>query len=997
MQTSFSTNEDTPLTVSADVSDADADAITLQLLIAPSHGTLTVDQQATPPTITYTPASDFYGSDTLTVGAIDARGAQSANVVLSITVLSVVDPIAPAADMVTAPENGVRVLTAAELLANDLDEGEVSFVSVDATSAQGASVTITGADLSYDPGTQFDGLAVGETATDTFNYVAGGSGGTGSTTVTLTIIGANDAPVLSGMNTVTSSCRTNEPIGGSFSAGDVDGDPLVYSVTGGDCPPGISLDAGGVLGECPALGVACAAEISISDGTSAVTGSLTIGSNTVFVAEGGSGTGTSFADALGTITDGFLAVRPEGMGFDVTKDIWVQQGRYVGGPTGPSGGAPILAAGSLLDGFYGLKLYGGFSGSEVFYSDRGVPAQPSVLDGDSDGQPGRTAGSDTAHLLVLENLTDFLMDGFVLKNGYSNEGSGGAAAVISIGSFMTFRYVAFVGNEVQYIAPSGPTGLSINARGGAVFIENSPSVFFEHCTFSNNIAVGSASSGGAPGQGLGGALYARNSNVITIADSVFLTNFATNFGWEEGNNLSRASGKVGGGALYFDNVQAPTISRSFFADNHAQADIGETATVALVAGGRGGDAAGGAIRFDTRGTVSASTFIHNSAEAGTGGEPLEYTFEGPGGGGSGGAGGDAFGGAIAAEGAGFAGTLQGRFYANYLDAGIGRPGAQGMTGGTGGNGAKSGDALGGAIWIASATSTPPLTSIINSTFDANYAVSPRSGRGGAGGTMLTPNQPGCAGGNGAPAGVATGGTIAWGGGPGRISYVTVTKGEAYSGGLGVGGLGSPGTGTESGVFGANGIDGASGPTALFGGLAPTQDGALLVSSSVFYANTPLPLPSTGAFTGYDVSHVCADADFGASSAVLSSNPFTAATNQSNHLFLDATNGAACFALGDSALDGWQDKSTLATLVLDDGQPAPDAGAHTAPSEGVIERAQLSSTGELTKSVLGFSGTCTMHSTTGFFSVPANEASSMTAATTSVVLMCGGAHTSLSTN
>jgi VCBS repeat-containing protein len=49
---------------------------------------------------------------------------------------------------------------------------------------------------SYDPNGQFEGLAVGETANDTFTYtISDGTGGTDTATVTITINGANDAPV----------------------------------------------------------------------------------------------------------------------------------------------------------------------------------------------------------------------------------------------------------------------------------------------------------------------------------------------------------------------------------------------------------------------------------------------------------------------------------------------------------------------------------------------------------------------------------------------------------------------------------------------------------------------------------------------------------------------------------------------------------------------------------------------------------------------------------
>ena len=59
-------------------------------------------------------------------------------------------------------------------------------------------ISVQSAGVSYDPGTLFDYLAVGETATDTFSYVVTDeNGATDTETVTVTITGTNDRPVAS--------------------------------------------------------------------------------------------------------------------------------------------------------------------------------------------------------------------------------------------------------------------------------------------------------------------------------------------------------------------------------------------------------------------------------------------------------------------------------------------------------------------------------------------------------------------------------------------------------------------------------------------------------------------------------------------------------------------------------------------------------------------------------------------------------------------------------
>jgi VCBS repeat-containing protein len=101
------------------------------------------------------------------------------------------------------------------LLANDIDADNDSLAvhSVSATSASGAVVTLSGTNITYDPThvTALQALAVGETATDTFDYtVSDGHGGTDTATVTLTVAGVNDAPVVqTGVSTKQANLANN--------------------------------------------------------------------------------------------------------------------------------------------------------------------------------------------------------------------------------------------------------------------------------------------------------------------------------------------------------------------------------------------------------------------------------------------------------------------------------------------------------------------------------------------------------------------------------------------------------------------------------------------------------------------------------------------------------------------------------------------------------------------------------------------------------------------
>ncbi|MGL4238360.1 ExeM/NucH family extracellular endonuclease, partial [Tabrizicola sp.] len=137
-------------------------------------------------------------------------------------------------DTAATSENGVLALSAATLLANDREfDGQTTTITAVSDSTAGATVSLSGGTVSYDPGSLFDALAEGETATDTFTYtVDDGFGGTDTATVTVTITGSNDAPVLTLAPAVTIDENTTAVA--TASATDVDSATLTYSLTGDD-------------------------------------------------------------------------------------------------------------------------------------------------------------------------------------------------------------------------------------------------------------------------------------------------------------------------------------------------------------------------------------------------------------------------------------------------------------------------------------------------------------------------------------------------------------------------------------------------------------------------------------------------------------------------------------------------------------------------------------------------------------------------------------------
>ncbi|MEP5374286.1 MAG: Ig-like domain-containing protein, partial [Hyphomicrobiales bacterium] len=103
-------------------------------------------------------------------------------------------PIAQALP-VNSQEDGPGITVTASY--TDLDVTDTHTFSVNTTGTLGTVVNNNDGTFSYDPNGQFESLAVGETATDTFTYtVDDGNGGTSTETVTVTITGQNDAPVV---------------------------------------------------------------------------------------------------------------------------------------------------------------------------------------------------------------------------------------------------------------------------------------------------------------------------------------------------------------------------------------------------------------------------------------------------------------------------------------------------------------------------------------------------------------------------------------------------------------------------------------------------------------------------------------------------------------------------------------------------------------------------------------------------------------------------------
>jgi len=173
-------------------SDVDGDSLTLESTLVDSvdHGTVTLNSDGS---FEYTPERNFNGSDSFTYRINDGNG-ETDTATVNLTVNPVNDaPVAQDNEMTANEDNTVTI----DVLSNDSDP-ENDELSISNLNVEGTNGTVTNQNgtLEYDPDGNFNSLAEGEQATDSFIYtVRDANGATNTASVTVTIEGANDAPV----------------------------------------------------------------------------------------------------------------------------------------------------------------------------------------------------------------------------------------------------------------------------------------------------------------------------------------------------------------------------------------------------------------------------------------------------------------------------------------------------------------------------------------------------------------------------------------------------------------------------------------------------------------------------------------------------------------------------------------------------------------------------------------------------------------------------------
>ncbi|MBN2477255.1 MAG: cadherin-like domain-containing protein [Pirellulales bacterium] len=132
-------------------------------------------------------------------------------------------------DEYSTDADAILTMPAPGFLANDTDDGpleELTVVSVDISTTRGVVAWEANGNFGYSPNGQFDVLKPEETDIDTFCYtVRDAQGGTDTATVTITILGVNDAPVAGNDDCEATEDNPVEVAAPGLLANDTDADP----------------------------------------------------------------------------------------------------------------------------------------------------------------------------------------------------------------------------------------------------------------------------------------------------------------------------------------------------------------------------------------------------------------------------------------------------------------------------------------------------------------------------------------------------------------------------------------------------------------------------------------------------------------------------------------------------------------------------------------------------------------------------------------------------
>jgi VCBS repeat-containing protein len=216
----YSTNEDQPLNgMSVLTNDTDADGDTIDQAVLENdvtNGTLVLNLDGT---FTYTPNSNFHGTDSFTYFARDSANDENSDssATVTITVNAVNDPAVADPFSFSTDED---TQYAGTLTGSDVD-GDALVFALDIQSAHGTATVNSDGTFSYVSDADFHG-------TDSFTFVVNdGTMDSAAVAVTITVNAVNDAPVA---DALAFSTDEDTQFDGTLTGSDVDGDSLAFAL-----------------------------------------------------------------------------------------------------------------------------------------------------------------------------------------------------------------------------------------------------------------------------------------------------------------------------------------------------------------------------------------------------------------------------------------------------------------------------------------------------------------------------------------------------------------------------------------------------------------------------------------------------------------------------------------------------------------------------------------------------------------------------------------------
>ncbi|MGE0798665.1 MAG: Ig-like domain-containing protein [Lautropia sp.] len=440
------TDEDTVLNGTLPTAtDADSDPLTYAAgTTGPAHGTVIVNPDGS---YTYTPAADFHGTDSFTYVANDDT-VDSAEATVTVTVNPVND--APVAVDDTASTTEDTPVTTGNVLANDTDVDDALTPSNITVFTQAANGTVASNDdgtFTYTPNTNFAG-------SDSFAYTVTDAGGLSSTaTVTISVDGENDAPVVTDGTAATDE---DTVLNGTLPAAtDADGDALTYAAGTTAAAHGtVTIDSDGTYTYTPAAnfnGTDTFGYVA-NDGTensaeALITVTVTPVNDAPVAADGTASTDED------TVLNGTLPAATDVDGDTLT---------YAAGATGPAHGTVVINA----DGSYTYTPAADFNGTDsntyVANDDPESSAEATItitVSGENDapvaGAGTATTDEDTVLNGTLPVASD--ADGDTLTYAAGATGPSHGTVVVNLdGSYIYTPAADFHGTDsFSYVANDG--------------------------------------------------------------------------------------------------------------------------------------------------------------------------------------------------------------------------------------------------------------------------------------------------------------------------------------------------------------------------------------------------------------------------------------------------------------------------------------------------------------------------------------------------------------